>query len=136
LSTKPRDIKFPSEQDLLTSPPFVTPPNAGEIDPAFASVDFTTVCPVFKESGDCRHGLKCRFLGGHAHKIDNEPGIEVKKDQKREEELRNTVSELNFLGPGTLKQLRTKQVRTLLEIHLEIHLQGLNWPSVSDTRCG
>ena len=97
----------------MTTPPFVTPPDPGEIDPAFASVDFATVCPVFKESGTCRHGLKCRFLGGHACKIDGEPWIEVAKDQNREDELRNTVTELNFLGPGTLKQLRTKQVCTL-----------------------
>ena len=110
LSVKPRDIKFPSSKDLSTTPPFVVPPATGEIDHAFASVDFATLCPVFEESGLCRHGLKCRFLGGHARKVDNDPGIEVVKDQKREDKVRNTFTELNFLGPGTLKLLRTKQV--------------------------
>lgn len=115
LSTKPRDIRFPSLEDLLITPPFVKAPDAGEVDAAFASVDFTTVCPVLKENGVCRHGLKCRFLGGHARKADNEYGIEVLKDQNREDERRNVVSERNSLGPGTLKQLRTKQVCTLFE---------------------
>ncbi|KAF8468766.1 hypothetical protein JB92DRAFT_3058588 [Gautieria morchelliformis] len=112
LSVKPRDITFPSSQALSATPPFVVPPEAGEIDPAFASVNFATSCPVFEENGLCRHGLKCRFLGGHARKVDDSPGIEVVKDQKREDELRNAVTELNFPGPGTLKRLRTKQYPT------------------------
>lgn len=110
LSVKPRDIKFPSTKDLSETAPFVAPPENGEIDQAFPSVDFATLCPVFEESGFCRHGLKCRFLGGHSRKIENDPGIETTKDHNREDELRSTVAELNFLGPAALKQLRTKQV--------------------------
>ncbi|KAF8581807.1 zinc finger dihydrouridine synthase, partial [Ramaria rubella] len=112
LSIKPRDIKFPSLQDLKTEPPFVTPPEEGEIDPTFASVDYSTTCPIFGESGTCRYGLKCRFLGGHVRRTEDGTSVEIVTDPTREEELRNSTTELNYLEPGTLKELRTKKYPT------------------------
>ncbi|KAF8513739.1 zinc finger dihydrouridine synthase [Hysterangium stoloniferum] len=112
LSTKSKDIKLPSRDILSNEPPFILSQNNAEVDPDFSSIDFTTVCPVFAETGACRAGFKCRFLGGHVRKVLEGPGVELVTNPQRQEGLRSTTVELNYLGPGTSKQVRTKQYPT------------------------
>lgn len=109
LAGKSRDIRFPAPGDLTSEPPFVRRVERGGADAAPASVDFATACPVFEESGHCRQGLKCRFLGGHARRAEGGAGIEIVRDEERAGEMRRATGEMNFLGTGVLKELRTKK---------------------------
>ena len=36
-----------------------------------ASIDASAKCPVYETTGECKHGLKCRFLGGHVRKSED-----------------------------------------------------------------
>ncbi|GJJ10891.1 hypothetical protein Clacol_005119 [Clathrus columnatus] len=114
LKTKSRDIKLPPSSALSAEAPFVIPPNISPIDPEFSSVDFTTTCPVFESTGVCNVGLKCRFLGGHASRVDFGIGIGLIKDEEREEELRDSFIERNFLKSETAKTIRNKTYPTLV----------------------
>jgi tRNA-dihydrouridine synthase 3 len=145
LSQKPRDIYFPSASSISLEPPYVSLPtvtaSAAPVDPTTPtststtttdiappslapppqpqdptiSIDFTTTCPVFQETGECRHGLKCRFLGGHASQITTEDGststsIKLKVDEDRKASTVLSSKELNFSGPESLALLRKKKV--------------------------
>lgn len=118
LSQKPQDIHFPATSDLSNNPPFVnlpppTPPRdeEGPRSPA-ASLDRETICPIFAESGTCRHGLKCRFLGAHVQAREDgtlEPAV----DEERVAPAAVASKELNYAGADVLKLLRTKKVSFL-----------------------
>ena len=75
-------------------------------------MDYSTTCPVFAETGECRHGLKCRFLGGHVRTDDSGQLVLIRDEDKR---ARSAVSakEVNFMNPDTLKLLRSKKVRDM-----------------------
>ena len=78
-----------------------------------SSINPRTVCPVFRERGECRHGFKCRFLGGHVKK--GEDGtLQLLKDEARITASTDTAVERNFLPGEALKQLRTKKVSTFV----------------------
>ncbi|CBQ70965.1 related to DUS3-member of dihydrouridine synthase family [Sporisorium reilianum SRZ2] len=50
----------------------VEPPSSktpASTDPAHASLDWTTSCPIFELKGFCTMGWKCRFLGAHVRLI-------------------------------------------------------------------
>ncbi|KAL4247532.1 tRNA-dihydrouridine(47) synthase [NAD(P)(+)] [Abortiporus biennis] len=110
LSQKARDIHFPSTSELLDSPPFVKPrPDAEMIDAQSPSLDFNTICPVYAVRGECKHGLKCRFLGAHVRKGEDGRSWEMIKDEEKIAQSATTEPELNFIDAVTLKQLRTKK---------------------------
>ncbi|THH16372.1 hypothetical protein EW146_g4263 [Bondarzewia mesenterica] len=112
LSAKPRDVHFPSASYLSDAPPFVksvVDTEAGEDgEQERSSVDFSTKCPVFEETGACRHGLKCRFLGGHVRKAED-GSLSLVQDGEKKTRLTGATTEINFLDGSTQKLLRTKK---------------------------
>ncbi|KAI0080450.1 zinc finger dihydrouridine synthase [Panus rudis PR-1116 ss-1] len=107
LAAKPRDIHFPSLNDLSDVPPFVKV-NDGMIDPENPSFDFSTTCPVYQFKGECNTGMKCRFLGAHVRK--GESGLwEVVIDEEKKARSAAAETELNFIDGTTLKQIRQKK---------------------------
>jgi tRNA-dihydrouridine synthase 3 len=110
LAAKPRDILFPSASSLTEFPPFVQARHdSSSNDAATSTIDFDTVCPVFEETGHCRHGLKCRFLGGHAQRGDDGEIVLV-VDTEKEARAAISTTELNFVDADTLKLLRSRKV--------------------------
>ncbi|KZT01621.1 zinc finger dihydrouridine synthase [Laetiporus sulphureus 93-53] len=110
LAAKPRDVRFPSASDLINEPPFVQSPSPDVemADAKHPSVDFKTSCPVFEKTGECKHGLKCRFLGGHVR--EGEDGIlELVVDEEKKGRAAVAEAEVNFIDANTLKMLRTKK---------------------------
>jgi tRNA-dihydrouridine synthase 3 len=98
----------------VDSPPFVKLPTGNSSEPQEdeTPVDYSTICPVFAETGECRHGLKCRFLGGHVRKDDSGNLVLIQDEEKQ---ARSAVSakEVNFMSPDVLKLLRSKKVRSM-----------------------
>ena len=114
LAAKTRDVHFSTANCIVEEPPFVNLPSEDEnmVDQSSPSIDLNTTCPVYATRGECRTGLKCRFLGGHARK--NEEGSwEVTVDEEKKALSAVLEAELNFIGSETLKRLRTKKVRQL-----------------------
>lgn len=111
LAAKPRDIYFNLSDPLTDTPPFVKLPEAEDnmgVDSTQNSVDFSTHCPNFEETGACRHGFKCRFLGGHVRKEDGKLLL-IQDDSKKSNSLRS-ATEMNYIDGQTMKLLRTKKV--------------------------
>jgi tRNA-dihydrouridine synthase 3 len=112
LAAKPRDIHFPSITNISDVPPFI----AGmEEDNCTAlhisdSLDQHTTCPPFTESGFCRLGLKCRFLGAHAKRDAVTGAIVLVEDEEKRAQTALSATELNFVNAETLKLLRSKKV--------------------------
>ncbi|KAK7683626.1 tRNA-dihydrouridine synthase 3 [Cerrena zonata] len=110
LAAKPRDIHFPSAQDIIEDPPFVKPFPEDETmaDADSPSLDRSTTCPVFETMGACNTGLKCRFLGAHSTK--NEDGSwAVTVNEEKQALTAVTERELNFIDGDTLKKIRSKK---------------------------
>ncbi|KAH9941524.1 hypothetical protein B0H21DRAFT_710495 [Amylocystis lapponica] len=74
---------------------------------AVPTIRFSTTCPVYERTGECKHGYKCRFLGGHVRKSDDST-LELIADQDKVAHGAVSETELNFIDPNTLKLLRTK----------------------------
>lgn len=111
LTAKPKDILFPAPEDISSSPPYIrttTSPDAEMSESKTPSVDFSTKCPVFERTGECRHGLKCRFLGGHA-KLRENGEIELATDEEKKAWAAVAEKELNFIDAVALKMIRTKK---------------------------
>ena len=88
-------------QDSLTKP-----------HPDFPSLDMSTVCPVFAETGECRYGFKCRFLGGHVRTAETgELSLVGDEDKKARAAL--TAHEVNFVGADVQKALRSRKVGSI-----------------------
>ncbi|GJE98717.1 zinc finger dihydrouridine synthase [Phanerochaete sordida] len=110
LASKPRDLRFPPLSALSNEPPFVkqADEDATMGDAENPSVDFSTTCPVFERTGECKHGLRCRYLGGHVkRKEDGELELVVDEEKKAQKVVAET--ELNFVQGDTLKQIRSKK---------------------------
>ena len=77
-----------------------------------SSLDPTTTCPVHSETGKCRYGFKCRFLGAHVKTAENGLSDELSLVIDGEKAAHEAVSasELNFVDPVVRKQLRTRKV--------------------------
>jgi tRNA-dihydrouridine synthase 3 len=84
--------------------------NSGGASEEELTQEFNTTCPVFEETGECKHGFKCRFLGGHAHK-DEAGNLVLIQDEEKIARSAVSAKELNFMSPDTLKLLRSKKVR-------------------------
>ena len=122
LAAKPKDIVFNPSTSLSDSPPFVqSPAEAGHDDPDHPSLVLSTVCPVFTETGDCKFGLKCRFLGGHVQKS-AEGALSSVKNEDRVAMCAITTTEVNFASAETLRLLRTRKVGRLTKPHVAFFL--------------
>lgn len=79
-----------------------------------SSLGPTTICPVYSETGKCKHGFKCRFLGAHVkvarNGISDESSLVVDGDKVAHAAV--SAVELNFVDPDVRKQLRTRKVMT------------------------
>lgn len=115
LSAKPKDIHFSSNFTFSDTPPFVplTPTNPEE--ESSTSIDPTTICPVYHETGYCRHGLKCRFLGGHVRTDPESGDLVLLQDDEKMARTAVSSKEVNFVGGDVLKLLRSKKVCMFLE---------------------
>ena len=111
LASKPKDIVFPTADSLTNSPPFVKKSDGDDsmADADMPSVDWTAKCPAFETLGECKHGLKCRFLGGHVRKGEDGQLSLIVNEEKKATAV-STETEVNFVGPEALKQIRTKKV--------------------------
>jgi tRNA-dihydrouridine synthase 3 len=78
-------------------------------DVKYPCLDLSTSCPIFAEAGECRYGLKCRFLGGHVHTDDKGELVSL-VDEHKKAQTAVSCSEANFASPETLKLLRSRKV--------------------------
>lgn len=77
------------------------------------SLDPTTICPVYAETGRCRHGFKCRFLGAHVKAAGcSSDELSLVVDGEKVAHVAVSAAELNFIDPDVRKQLRTRKVVT------------------------
>ena len=85
---------------------------ANQVVETQSSLDPETRCPVHSETGSCRHGFKCRFLGAHVKSLKNGFSDELLLVVDGEKAAHAAVSamELNFIDPDVRKQLRTRKV--------------------------
>ncbi|KAJ7075562.1 zinc finger dihydrouridine synthase [Mycena belliarum] len=125
LAAKPPDIVFPHAADVERLPL----PNAIQAD-ADSTASRPPVCPVFEETGECRFGYRCRFLGAHIRPVapvasllssgnvpsstdadHTEPALDFELVQDAEKLARSalTSAEANRVSGHTLKLLRTKK---------------------------
>ena len=87
---------------------------ANQVAETQASLDPTTTCPVYSETGKCKYGFKCRFLGAHVKTAENGLSDELSLVIDGETAAHGAISatELNFVDPSARKQLRTRKVTT------------------------
>jgi len=103
LDAKPEDLIFPATDRLSHEPPFVLP------------TDPPGVCPVFAEQGICSFGWKCRFLASHLRTSeDGKP--ELIRDEKKAAEVKESVTERNFVLFELFKRLHSRKVRVTMPV--------------------
>lgn len=114
LQQKPRDIKFSRNAEssdfnigLSGNSQHISQTHSNLPYPS--SVDPSTTCPVFEEKGECRYGLKCRFLGSHLERTDL-GDLNLITDGEKVAQRKLETSELNYLPLNALKLLRSKKV--------------------------
>ena len=73
------------------------------------SLDPNTTCALFKRTGECKHGLKCRFLGSHS-RIQEGGELELLVDEEKKAHVAASEAEVNFVDADTLRKIRTKKV--------------------------
>lgn len=114
LQQKPKDVLFPSASELAF-PPNVDESTMDAEDTATPpkSINWNARCPIYDEDGECRHGLKCRFLGGHVRKREDGT-LELLRDEEKASMRKPYSTELNMLPSDKLKKLRTKSVSASL----------------------
>ncbi|KAN0094919.1 hypothetical protein V8E55_003206 [Tylopilus felleus] len=118
LAAKPRDIKIPLTSSITNTPPFVATNNNDASTPE-SSLDFSTTCPSFEETGKCRLGLKCRFLGAHA-RVDDNDAVTLIIDEEKKSKNAPINAELNQVSAETLKLLRqNKYLRPITDAFLK-----------------
>jgi hypothetical protein len=99
-----------------------------DIDEDYPTVNFKTSCPVHEEVGECKYGLKCRFLGGHARKT-SVGSLELVVDEDKKARSVLTTTEQNYIGSDVMKTLRTKKVR---ETYSHTRIYPLKYTSIRD----
>ncbi|KAJ6545498.1 zinc finger dihydrouridine synthase [Mycena capillaripes] len=103
LAAKPPDLALPQAEDVKNMP--VPVEGAMDVEKAAGT---RTICPVFAETGECRYGYRCRYLGGHVHPSDS--GVpELIKDEEKMAYAVTASAELNRLSNHAQKLLRTKK---------------------------
>ncbi|KDQ49809.1 hypothetical protein JAAARDRAFT_42555 [Jaapia argillacea MUCL 33604] len=133
LSSKPADIYFPSKSDLQSTPPFVViPPDsapASETPHPYPSINSKTTCPVSDSRGECRNGLKCRFLGAHVRVStsagdDTHAEVELVVDEEKKARMALSSEEMNYVDAESMKLLRTRKYpRPITDAYLK-ELEG------------
>lgn len=76
----------------------------------------TTTCAVFQRTGECKYGLKCRFLGNHARSQENGE-LELVVDEEKKARAAVAETELNFIDADSLRKIRTKKVCLQVDEH-------------------
>ncbi|KDR71559.1 hypothetical protein GALMADRAFT_791101 [Galerina marginata CBS 339.88] len=109
LAAKTQDIHIPELSEIPTIPPF-TPDldSLRKAHPDYPTLDLNTICPVFAETGECRYGFKCRFLGGHIL-ISDSGELSLAGDEDKKARAVLTAQEVNFVGPDVQRMLRSKK---------------------------
>lgn len=108
LAAKTHDIRVLESSEISDNAPFVKidrPVRGQHMD--HPSIDWSTTCPIFAETGECRYGFKCRFLGAHA-RIDG-TSVTIVGDEDKKARAALTANELNFVSGNLLNSLRTKK---------------------------
>lgn len=109
LAAKPHDLRIPSVSEFSESPPFGPDLTAvSKPHPRYPTVDTATQCPVFAETGECRYGYKCRFLGGHVQD-GSEGNLTLLQDAEKKAHAAMTAHEMNFIGAEVQKRLKSKR---------------------------
>ncbi|EGN92171.1 hypothetical protein SERLA73DRAFT_127726 [Serpula lacrymans var. lacrymans S7.3] len=111
LAAKPKDIRFPSASNITDTPPFVQELSNTDYESfangKYPSLDLKTICPGFEEIGECRLGLKCRYLGAHAG-IDEDGALALVADEEKQMKA-GSAAELNYVSQEALKLLRSRK---------------------------
>ncbi|KAJ7911826.1 zinc finger dihydrouridine synthase [Mycena leptocephala] len=103
LAAKPADLALLQPEDVKNMP--VPTAEGMEVDTA---AERKIICPVFEETGECRYGFRCRYLGGHVRQ--NDDGVpELVKDAEKMAYAATTSVETNRLSNDTQKLLRSKK---------------------------
>ncbi|KAF9039046.1 zinc finger dihydrouridine synthase [Panaeolus papilionaceus] len=112
LANKQPDIHIPLPS-LLSEEPLFAPSQESLADyhPQYPSLDTKTVCPVFQETGECRFGFKCRFLGGHV-KFSESGEMALVGDEDAKARAALTALEVNFVGADVQRALRSRKYPT------------------------
>ncbi|KAG9313681.1 hypothetical protein JVU11DRAFT_6027 [Chiua virens] len=117
LAAKPRDIRLPPPSSITNTSPFVVTDTADD-STVQSSLDSTTTCPSYEESGECRLGLKCRFLGAHA-RVDENGDVVLTTNEEKKSRVALADSELNQVSAEVLKLLRqNKYPRPITDAYL------------------
>ncbi|KAF9518668.1 hypothetical protein BS47DRAFT_1370980 [Hydnum rufescens UP504] len=115
---KPKDLSWSAHPPLISSCAPFLPPHEARSSDLVPSVDLSTACPIFLEKGCCKHGFKCRFLGGHIRHTDSANGdifaLAILRDETVELSRIGQTKEGNAIDPGVLKQLRSRKYATPL----------------------
>ena len=109
LAAKPQDLRIPSVSEFTETPPF-GPDLSSVLKPhsRHPNVDTATQCHIFAETGECRYGYKCRFLGGHVQDS-SEGNLTLLQDESKKAHAVLTGHEMNFIGAENQKRLRAKR---------------------------
>ncbi|KAG6890243.1 tRNA-dihydrouridine synthase 3 [Termitomyces sp. T32_za158] len=109
LAEKQQDLRIPDTYEIPDAQPIapdftkLTQPHS-----KYPSIDLNTTCPIYAETGECRYGFKCRYLGGH-FQTDTSGNLVLVKDQEKKASTAVSSRELNFIGGDVQKQLRSKK---------------------------
>ncbi|KAG6889934.1 tRNA-dihydrouridine synthase 3 [Termitomyces sp. Mi166 len=109
LAAKQQDIRIPEISEISNAPTFA--PDSIKLakpHPEHPSINLNTVCPIFAETGECRYGFKCRFLGGHVQ-VGPSGNLTLVNDEEKKARTAVSSQELNFIGGDIQKQLRSKK---------------------------
>lgn len=110
LTAKPHDLHIPQMSEMSDLPPYApSPETLRKSHPEYPTLDLNTVCPVFAETGECRYGFKCRFLGGHV-KFSETGELSLVGDEDKKARAALTAHEVNFVGADVQRMLRSKKV--------------------------
>ncbi|OCF55065.1 tRNA-dihydrouridine(47) synthase [NAD(P)(+)] [Kwoniella mangroviensis CBS 10435] len=72
---KPKDVYLNFDGKLQDQPPYAEDKeDKGGEDIIGSRINLSTTCPVLKDLGYCPYGWRCRFLGGHVKKIQDQSG--------------------------------------------------------------
>jgi tRNA-dihydrouridine synthase 3 len=117
LKAKPKDLSWSAHPPLISSCAPFLPPHEARPSDLVPSVDLSTACPIFLEKGYCKHGFKCRFLGGHIRHTDSANGdvsaLAILRDETVELSRIGQTKEVNAIDPGVLKPLRSRKVGSI-----------------------
>ncbi|KIM43898.1 hypothetical protein M413DRAFT_17862 [Hebeloma cylindrosporum] len=109
LAAKAQDIRIPECAQLSDTSPFApSQESLSNPHPEYPALDLSTVCPVFAETGECRYGFKCRFLGGHV-RISDSGELSLVGDDDKKARAALTAHEVNFIGADVQRQLRSRK---------------------------